>query len=916
MPTPKTGCVVVDPPADDHAWFHWNTPLHRALWLQQFDVARFLIRAGATVDSYNAVGRTALHEAVWNHSAETVSFLIQYGANLETPTLGSRVFWKDQDRQMDGTGGFLALHYSLIQGDLEMMDLLLHGGADLSITLERWSFLDLAVIYDDDLATQLLMEFGARLPKVEVVTTRNLRQWRQDARLLLELMSSSDAVPESRLRLVYLHVLSTCREPASGDLEETRYFLQRFKEELHALAGEELPKRTTNLCLNCSQFYTRLERPSRRDRKRDEITVQLHESRSELVQHAASGCSLCMLVADGLDAIDRSARDDKRGMNCFSQRLQNDTSDESVRVRFVCDWRDMASLQKNLVIFCGESQVTLKMKHVPWAEAFPQDREDNTLLGSGSARAFWTARAWLQKCKTSAGHRECQEFSQRMQIERAHPKRLLDVGKDFYTPVLIENVDTSMPYLALSYCWGAPKGAVRTTKANINKHKHGIKLEKMPATVRDAVIATRALGFRYIWIDALCIIQDDPDDWSNQAAMMHSIYLNAEITLSSLTAKDCADRMFRRRPERSVVPVPLNFWLRKTCRPQKSANESRCETLAVFRIWNEEDLQTHGPVHERGWTFQEQLLSSRMLHFAPGSLHWECLCSYATETDPTGALKRRREVRDRYIPQIEAKRSIRGFQPKFGVQSVQAGTKFQKVAFTMWQKQVQDFTSRKLTKESDRLPAFTAISKHMENIVQGEFIAGIWKGRNFIESLCWSLEKPATTSPPLPSWTWLYQGASITFHYLDTAGDRPVVGRLVNPKALNINVDPQTYQVTGSLQMQGYIWPLRNLKKPKRPRRDLALSPRFLLDCSDTKPANCYALDLLSLGRGPPYKGLGHPLWPGGRPPAIVFMLLEEVNALKGVFRRVGVGSFPGEDDSKDRVEKMPGGREQIITII
>jgi Heterokaryon incompatibility protein (HET) len=69
-------------------------------------------------------------------------------------------------------------------------------------------------------------------------------------------------------------------------------------------------------------------------------------------------------------------------------------------------------------------------------------------------------------------------------------------------------------YATLSYCWGAlEKHPLRTTQANILAHLNGINFETLSKTVQDAILVTREVGLSYLWVDSLCIVQDDREDW-------------------------------------------------------------------------------------------------------------------------------------------------------------------------------------------------------------------------------------------------------------------------------------------------------------------------------------------------------------------------------------------------------------------
>ena len=88
------------------------------------------------------------------------------------------------------------------------------------------------------------------------------------------------------------------------------------------------------------------------------------------------------------------------------------------------------------------------------------------------------------------------------------------------------------PYIALSHCWGK-NPIVRTTTSTLAQRKQGIEISLLPPTFRDAIIIARRLDVRYLWIDSLCIIQDDELDWQTESAKMSTIYQHALLTISA-----------------------------------------------------------------------------------------------------------------------------------------------------------------------------------------------------------------------------------------------------------------------------------------------------------------------------------------------------------------------------------------------
>lgn len=138
-------------------------------------------------------------------------------------------------------------------------------------------------------------------------------------------------------------------------------------------------------------------------------------------------------------------------------------------------------------------------------------------------------KSWIHDCKTQ--HRNCQLPS----VLSWLPTRLLDVLPE--NPRLVstatESTKPAGPYVALSHMWGSPTQAppLRTLTHNIDLMREGIEMWKLPKNFAEAVIVTRKLGIRYVWIDSLCIIQDSSEDWGREAKTMHQVYKYAEVTV-------------------------------------------------------------------------------------------------------------------------------------------------------------------------------------------------------------------------------------------------------------------------------------------------------------------------------------------------------------------------------------------------
>lgn len=165
-------------------------------------------------------------------------------------------------------------------------------------------------------------------------------------------------------------------------------------------------------------------------------------------------------------------------------------------------------------------------------------------------------------------------------------------------------------YAALSYCWGEEQPQ-KTVKDNLKKRVAGFSLSELPKTIRDAVEVTRRLKLQYIWVDSLCIIQDDQDDKAQELGAMHRIYECAALLISAAMARDSEKGLFG-RAQRAKETYVVQY----RCPDGQLGN-------VLFQNPSENGA-TFESVHYRGWTMQEHLLSNRILTYGRFGLRWSC----------------------------------------------------------------------------------------------------------------------------------------------------------------------------------------------------------------------------------------------------------------------------------------------------
>lgn len=211
---------------------------------------------------------------------------------------------------------------------------------------------------------------------------------------------------------------------------------------------------------------------------------------------------------------------------------------------------------------------------------------------TASHETFSKIQHWIDECDES--HAQCgisQSFSTTL------PRRLIAIDQssrsislvDFEEPSTgqadtkdpsAQNKNKSVRYLALSYRWGAtashdgqsPPTPIMLTAKTEAMLKNGCQISRLPRTIRDACAVAVRLGFRYLWVDRLCIMQDSAEDWDREAGRMALVYKNAALTISASAASG-EDAGFFRRRRRGVQPLWLSV---DTRRSANSSASTKC----------------------------------------------------------------------------------------------------------------------------------------------------------------------------------------------------------------------------------------------------------------------------------------------------------------------------------------------------
>jgi hypothetical protein len=318
------------------------------------------------------------------------------------------------------------------------------------------------------------------------------------------------------------------------------------------------------------------------------------------------------------------------------------------------------------------------------------------------------------------------------------------------------DVDT---YAILSHSWGPDRSVISTlTIDNQQELKHSIDVSTLCPSFQDAIAITRGIGLRYIWIDALCIIQDSSDDWQHESAMMSAYYQGCLVMISAFSSISASERILRTRdlgPTTSIQIDGHQLGIRRLLQNATSV-ASHLET----NHYSVREKIAHRPLSERAWTFQEYASAPRIIHFTTEQVIWQCETCLASEdgqytmssnTLPATALEKARKQRDKWYKDKDKDKDKGNKNRVRRPTLVSAG----------WYDIVEKYTARRITFTADILPALAAIAQQMHIVTNATYCAGLWKGgpNTLFYNLLWETDTYHDTAPlpahnGSPSWSW------------------------------------------------------------------------------------------------------------------------------------------------------------------
>ena len=338
---------------------------------------------------------------------------------------------------------------------------------------------------------------------------------------------------------------------------------------------------------------------------------------------------------------------------------------------------------------------------------------------------------WLKKCLET--HHGCPKQLSPL------PSRIVEVGSETQDPFLYVSHGEAGSWLSLSHCWGKEQTFI-TTLETLALRRKSLPMDDLPNTYRDAILITRRLGYQYLWIDSLCIIQDSKKDWAAEAQKMAMIYQNALVTISADASDNDHQGIFRgaksRRNKSDSFVLSCHSLQRGV-----SGNVYVDRRNAKPKRYDFEIM----PLQTRAWVLQEKALSVRKLHYMDSGLTWECQMMTSKEITPW--IEQRnlssKELHDIHFTDLAPRLDFGNPDPRHG----DAGS------LAWWYLQVNDYMKRQLTFKKDHFPAISGLAREFSRRTGYHYVAGIWL-EDFQRGLLWKGAASREYSTFSPTWSW------------------------------------------------------------------------------------------------------------------------------------------------------------------
>ncbi|KAJ3578590.1 hypothetical protein NPX13_g1974 [Xylaria arbuscula] len=441
-----------------------------------------------------------------------------------------------------------------------------------------------------------------------------------------------------------------------------------------------------------------------------------------------NGCLTCAVITNALEIPNikkiwqqsiESALQGRRER--LVTEMTND--EEEIRIELLAN----AHGTERRILRTWASAVSMDWRHFNfWWEGDPNMRSDpckafpvlqqQPVDHTGSGGSIRHIRSWIETC---AKNHSCYP-----KYDPMLPARVVKITEDLVR--VINGNGLRGRYMTLSHRWGINE-TFTLTSLNVSVMTDSVPWNSIPRIYQEAIELTRLLGIEYIWIDTLCIVQDDDQDWQREAGKMKSVYGNSYLNIAATQAEDSYGGMFFSSSlgiEYPAEKVPRNPNIQ--IRPQPHFTHAHFGSNYNYNPPN-------APLMQRGWVLQERILSPRVIHFDADEIKWEC---QAMADCQCGGMV-----------------AIANFKRDYHACLKPNGTPLS----YEWMRITEKYSSLNFTFDTDRLVALSGLAEQgVQSGRGGNYLAGLWETK-FAHQLCWQIVN-THRRPDIclaPSWSWL-----------------------------------------------------------------------------------------------------------------------------------------------------------------
>ena len=389
-------------------------------------------------------------------------------------------------------------------------------------------------------------------------------------------------------------------------------------------------------------------------------------------------------------------------------------------------------------------------------------------------------KSWIRECKDQ--HNDCKTANVKKYQEGIGyrpPSRLLEVrnqdGEVSVRLISTKDIPSDTKYMTLSYRW--PKeSVVRLLQANEASFRQRIDFHELPKTIQHAMLLVNIFECEYLWVDALCIMQDSELDWLQESAKMCDYYSHSALSISASTIDPDLGFLGTRNPL-AVMPCRIM--------PKGKADPVFIRQVLSDSVNSYDSLKEH-PVHQRGWVFQERMLAPRILHFTDVEVVWECATDLASDiypTQPWDATIKKWLAGIYAAPEDSVDRND-STEPSENHHPIlrHRGLFCWSPEIEVWPLLIEQYSTLNLTYESDRLAAIGGLARQAQKVTSGNwgrYLAGIWE-RDLAIQLDWSTDfeillgvpkNPRSEIYKAPSWSWASVNCGVRYERSQTPTD-------------------------------------------------------------------------------------------------------------------------------------------------